>query len=159
MKKIVSMALLSLSTAFLIVLATPWKAPAKSGCSNASLQGSYGIHATGTLTGGPNAGPAAFVGVIAFDGMGQLTLSLTQRLNSVSGPITLAKVPLVGTYAVNADCTAEDVWHNLSNGTSSVHELIVVDNGRGFFILNTTVGGPNVVSGVGRKQRHDDDRD
>jgi hypothetical protein len=132
---------------------------AKSGCTNASLQGSYGIHATGTFTAGPNAGPAAFVGVLTFDGLGQLTLSLTQRLSSATGPITLTKVPFVGTYSVSADCTVEDVWHNMLNGTSSTHESIIIDNGRGFFILNTSTGAPNVVSGVGRKQfagEHDD---
>jgi hypothetical protein len=151
-KKIASTTTLALSIAVLIALGTARMAPAKSGCSNATLHGSYGIDATGTFTAGPNAGPAAFVGVLTFNGIGQLTLSLTQRLNSATGPITLSKVPYIGDYSVNPDCTVEDVWHNLSNGTSSTHESIIVDNGRGFFILNTTTGAPNVVSGVGRKQ-------
>jgi hypothetical protein len=150
--KLVSMTLIAIAIAVAIVLATPRRAPAKNGCANASLQGSYGIHATGASTGGPNVGPVAIVGVITFDGMGQLTLTLTQRVNTATGPITLANVPFVGTYMVKPDCTVEDVWHNLSNGTSSTHESIIVDNGRGLFILNTTMGGSSILSAVARKQ-------
>ena len=40
---------------------------------------------------------------------------------------------------------------NLSNGTSNTHESVVVSNGNGFVILNTTAG-PTVVIGRGRKQ-------
>ena len=151
-KKLASSVLLVLSLVVLMVLGAPSKIPAKSGCSNASLQGSYGIHATGMNTGGPLAGPLAIVGIITFDGNGLLTLSLTQRLNSASGPMTLFKVPFNGTYIVNPDCTVEDVWNNLSNGTSSTHESIIVDKGQGLFILNTTAGALKVVSAVARKQ-------
>ena len=72
-------------------------------------------------------------------------------MNSASGPTTLFKVPYTGTYTVNADCTVEDAWFNISNGTSSLHESVIVDNARRFVILNTTTG-PTVVSGEGTKQ-------
>ncbi|PYP99615.1 MAG: hypothetical protein DMF82_24370 [Acidobacteria bacterium] len=61
---------------------------------------------------------------------------------------------------MNADCTVEDTWTNLLNGTSSVHESVIVDRGKGLFILNTTIGAPNIVSAVVRKQfGGDDDED
>jgi hypothetical protein len=150
---------LALVVCMLMVLASPRTVPAKGGCSNATLHGSYGIRATGDALSGPAAGPIAIVGVLTFDGMGQLTLSLTQRLNSASGPTTLSKVPYIGSYNVNPDCTFDDVWHNLSNGTSSIHEAVIVDQGKAFFIINTTEG-PTVVSGEAHKKfgsKSDDD--
>jgi hypothetical protein len=149
--------LLVVVVAMLMVLGTPRHARAKNGCSNASLQGSYGVHATGGAEIGPIAvGPPwpsiAFVGVLTFDGRGQFEGNLTLRLNSASGPITQSKVPYTGTYTVNADCTAEDTLINMLTGGSNTHELILVDHGRSFYLLVTTPGAPPIVSGEGRKQ-------
>lgn len=154
--KIASMCLLITSAVFLIVLATPRKAPAKNGCSNPSLQGSYGIQAIGTNVSGQFQGPVAFVGILTFDGAGQLAGNLTLRLNTASGPITQVKVPYTGTYTVNADCTVEDIWVNQLTGGSNTHESILVDNGRQLLILVTTAGAPPVVSAVGSKLFHGD---
>ena len=139
------------STVVLVALGFPRSAPAKSGCSSATLRGRYGIEAAGTVASGPLAGPIAIVGVLTYDGIGAISGNLTQRVTTATGPITLSKVPYAGTYIVNADCTVEDSITNLSNGTSSTHETIIVDGGRGFVILNTTTG-PTVVIGRGRKQ-------
>jgi len=149
--KIISVTLLTVGVSTLMVLGSPRNVRAKSGCSNATLQGSYGIHATGTALSGPSAGPIGIVGVITYDGQGQLSATLTQRVNGAGGPTTLSNVPYIGNYSVNPDCTVEDIWHNLSNGTSSVHESAIVDHGRGYFIINTTAG-PTVVTGEARKQ-------
>src|SRR5262249_10941513 len=100
---------------------------------------------------GPLAGPIALVGVLTYDGFGQVSGAITQRVSTAAGPTTLAKVPFAGTYSVNADCTAEDALTNLANGTSSVHEYAIVENGRRFSILNTTAG-PTIVLGTGIKQ-------
>jgi hypothetical protein len=144
--------LLTLLVAVLMILGTAKKAPAQKhhGCSDATLRGSYAIHATGNVLSGPSTGPIAIVGEFTYDGSGQLVGQLSQRVNSDSGPMTLFKVPYNGTYIVNSDCTVEDTWFNLSNGTSSIHESTIVDKGEGFVILNTTTG-PTVVSGEGRK--------
>jgi hypothetical protein len=110
-------------------------------CSNATLHGSYGLHATGTII---NVGPFAAVGVFTFDGNGNLSATLTQKVNGNVVPITIT-----GTYTVAPDCTVSDVW-NLSSGGMTQHESVIVDNGKEYVILNTTPG--NVVSGVARKQ-------
>jgi len=140
--------LLVFAFALLIVLATVQRAPAQNhgGCSDGTLPGTFAIRATGDILSGPSGGPIALVGWFTFDGSGQLRGTLTQRVNSDSGPMTLFKVPYTGNYTVNPDCTVEDTWFNLSNGTSSTHESTIFDNGNGFVIINTTVG-PTVVSG------------
>ena len=158
-RTIASRTLLALSIGVLTTFGAARTAPAKSGCSNATLKGSYGLHATGTVLSGPLTGPLAFVGILTFDGAGQLTVSLSQRLSSGTSATTLIKVPFTGTYSVNADCTVEDMWTNTLNGTSSVHESVIVDRGQGLFILNTTIGAPNIVSAVVRKQFGGDDEE
>jgi len=149
--------LVAMSSVMLLVLGTPTHSRAKNGCSNASLQGSYGIQATGGADIGPIAvGPPwpsiAFVGVLTFDGKGQFAGNLTLRLNTSSGPITQSHVPYTGTYTVNQDCTAEDTLVKMLTGGSNTHELILVDHGRSFYLLVTTQGAPPIVSGEGRKQ-------
>jgi hypothetical protein len=134
--------LLALSIALFPVLGATPNVPAASGCSNETLRGSYGIHATGTVA----AGPVAIVGVLSYDGNGQLTGNLTQRVN---GATTLFKAPFTGVYQVNADCTVEDTFINVTTGAQSTHESVIVDRGRGFSILNTSAG---TVLGEARKQ-------
>lgn len=126
-------------------------APARAGCTDAMLRGSYGIDASGSIASGPLAGPTAFVGVVTYDGVGGVAGDLTQRVTTATGPITLTKIPIAGTYTVNPDCTIEDSVTNLTNGATSTHEAVLVDGGRSFVILNTTAG-PTVIIGHGRKQ-------
>jgi hypothetical protein len=141
----------ALGLAVLGLIAATRSAPADDGCSNATLRGRYGIEASGTIASGPLAGPTALVGVVTYDGFGQVSGTITQRVTTATGPTTLANIPLAGTYLVNADCTAEDTVFNLANGTSSVHAYSIVEKGRRFSILNTTTG-PTVVLGAGIRQ-------
>jgi hypothetical protein len=150
-RKIASMGLLTLVITMLMVLGGARRVPADNGCSNATLQGSYGVSATGTITAGPSAGPIAVVAVITYDGHGEFTLNQTQRL-LVAGVATTLKVPFTGTYSVNADCTFSAVMTNALNGTISTSDGVIVDHGHGFFAVNTTAGAPNVISAMGRKQ-------
>jgi len=158
-RKIASTTLMATSIAVLAILGTARTVPARSGCSNATLKGSYGVHARGTFLSGPQTGPLAIVGTLTFDGAGQLTGSLSQRLSAGIAATTLIKVPYTGTYSVNADCTVEDSWTNMLNGTTTVHESVIVDRGKGLFILNTTVGAPSIVSADVRKQFGGDDEE
>ena len=108
-------------------------------CSNAILQGSYGLHATGA------GGNFAAVGRFTFDGKGNLTGTLFARIagNDVELHIT-------GTYAVHSDCTVDDTWN--FSGNSSTHKSVIVDQGQGYFILNNTSGDSTIISGEARKQ-------
>src|SRR5206468_4866292 len=125
-KRLIAMTLSSIGISLLFVYQGAAKSRPKNDCSNATLQGTYGLHSTGTVASGPLAGPIAIVGIISYHGFGQLTATLTQRVSGASGPTTLEHVPYVGTYSVNPDCSVDDVWNNLSNGTSSIHESAIV---------------------------------
>ncbi len=126
-----------------ISLGTVRKVPAKAGCSNASLKGSYGLRAIGTTP----AGPVAIVGVLSYDGVGDLTGTLFVRM---TGSTSTEVVPVTGPYTVKPDCTVSDTFGN------SQHTSVIVDDGRGFLILNTTEGAPVVISGEARKQFPED---
>jgi len=109
----------------------------KRNCSNATLHGSYGFHATGQLF--------AAVARFTFDGNGGLTGTLFGRTpGNPFGP-----VEFTGTYSVSPDCIVTDTWLN------STHVSVIVDGGKGYFILNTTPSGADgdtVNSGEARRQ-------
>jgi hypothetical protein len=151
MRAKVGMTMLLIVLAGLSLLTAPPSAPAAKGCSNATLRGSYGLHATGTVL---DVGPFAAVGVFSFDGSGHLVGTLTSRINGN----TLSRGSLTGTYSVTSDCFVSDRWE-FASGESSEHESVIVDRGNGYFILNTTAGAPNVISGTAQKQfpRHSSD--
>ena len=115
----------------------------RAGCSNATLNGSYSLHATGDIIG---IGPFAAVGVFNFDGNGHVSASLVTRTNGTNGVSNVT-----GTYAVAPDCTAADTL-STATGVVSTHSYAIFGRGRGFYILNTTVGAPNVVIGEARRQ-------
>ena len=106
-------------------------------CSNATLHGSYGFHATGT-------GFVA-IGRFVFDGNGALTGKLFIRVPGTNiGPLEFA-----GTYSVNSDCTATDNW------LDSTHVSVIVDQGKGYFIMNvrpSTAAEDSLNNGEGRRQ-------
>src|SRR5215472_12737326 len=111
-------------------------------CSNATLKGSYGLHATGTTP----SGEFAAVGRFTFDGNGNLTGKLFVRIggNNIEPP------EFTGTYSISPDCIMTDTWGPPINST---HVSVIVDNGRGYFILNNTSGGGETISGEAKKQR------
>jgi hypothetical protein len=126
-------------------------APAARGCSNSTLHGSYGLHATGDII---DVGKFAAVGVFSFDGAGHLRGTLTSRVNSNNS----FRQTLTGDYSVSPDCFVQDTW-NFTSGETSQHESVIVDRGRGYAILNTTEGAPVVISGEARRQFSGDDDD
>jgi len=122
----------------------------KEQCSNATLNGSYGLTASGTVIG---VGPVALVGVLEYDGKGNLTGgTVFQKVNGNNVEVTLT-----GTYTVDPSCIVFDTFLD-SNGRTSTHVSVIVDSGKEFYILNTTppptVTPPsgNVVVGVAKKQ-------
>ena len=75
----------------------------ESTCSNATLHGSYGLRATGSVIG---VGDFAAVGRFTFNGNGNLTANLLVRINgnNITPPL------ITGTYTVHPNCTVSDHW-------------------------------------------------
>ena len=114
----------------------------RTSCSNATLHGSYGLHATGSVIG---VGDFAAVGRFTFDGNGNLTGKLFVRVagNNIEPP------EFTGTYSVSPDCTVTDNWGPPINST---HVSVIVDHGKGYVILNNTSGSGDTISGEARRQ-------
>ena len=132
-------------------LVTGSPAQERNDCTNASLHGSFGLRATGnnTASGPTVAGGALIVfGRFVFDGQGNLTAKLWTR--TPAGATVLDTY--TGTYTVNPDCTVDDVWIANSTGAQTTHVSVIVDNGKGYYVLNTTAGAPVVISGQATRQ-------
>jgi hypothetical protein len=115
-------------------------------CSNATLNGSFGVYASGSVIG---VGPVALLGVLTYDGNGNLTGTVFQKVNGNNVQVTLT-----GTYSVDSNCLVSDT-SLASTGQVATHEYVIVDDGKEFYILNTTpptATSGNVIVGVGKKQ-------
>lgn len=120
------------------VYASASRAEDRETCSNATMHGSYGFHATGT-------GFVA-IGRFVFDGNGGLTGKLFVRVPGTNiGPLEIA-----GTYSAGPDCIMTDDW-----GGGNVHISAIVDQGKGYFIMNVTPSASaddGLNNGEGRRQ-------
>lgn len=136
------MKLLQLALLVLTAAIPAMRAQDKTNCSNATLHGSYGLHARGTIIG---VGDFTAVGRFTFDGNGHLTGKLFVRVagNNMEPP------EFSGTYSVNPDCTVTDSWGPPINST---HVSVIVNEGKGYFILNNTLGSGDTISGEAQKQ-------
>jgi len=118
----------------LFSIATESTAQGQPTCSNATLHGSYGFHATGK--------DFAAVARFTFDGKGGLTGKLFGRVPGTNiGPLEFT-----GTYSVSPDCLVTDNW------LGSTHVSVIIDQGAGYFILNVGEGPDGVNSGEARRQ-------
>jgi hypothetical protein len=120
-------------------LAIGMQAQDKESCSNATLHGSYGLHATGSIIG---VGDFAAVGRFVFDGAGNLTAKFFARVNGNNNEF----LQITGTYSVSPDCIVTDNWGG------STHVSVIVDHGKGYFLLNNTPGEGDTISGEARRQ-------
>ena len=108
-------------TLIVLSLACAMQAQNAQHCSNATMHGSYGFHATGT-------GFVA-VGRFVFDRNGGLTGTLFVRIPGRNiGPLNIA-----GTYSVSPDCLMTDDW-----GGGDVHRSAIFDQGKGYFIMHVS---------------------
>src|SRR5262249_40502769 len=95
-------------TAVLLIGAAIWLPAFRSrrvAAQSASLTGSYGFTATAPYTGANNSSPFAIVGVIQFDGAGNIMGSETlvqPDLSPNATTIQSQRFPFAGTYLVNA---------------------------------------------------------
>ena len=114
----------------------------QNGCSNATLNGTYGFYRTGTTS----VGPLAAVGLITFDGTGAHSPGRqTIRRNGVTVQDLFADPPVDGPYEVDPDCAGRFLSFD---GTVAGH-FVVVDGGKEIFNISLRPG--NSVTGVFRK--------
>jgi hypothetical protein len=112
-------------------------------CSNKTLNGSFGNYRTGTTS----AGPLTAVGILFFDGNGNVSGSQSISRNGVF----TFDAPISGLYEVAADCTAKF----LTDTGDEVARVLIVDGGNEFYQLSETSG--NAVYGVAKKIHTGDD--
>jgi hypothetical protein len=97
-------------------------------CSNATVKGTYAFTSTGS-TGGI---PSAVVGFATYDGAGNWSATFT----SSEGNTIYLDAQLVGTYAVNPDCTA-----SFTDTTDDLHYWgVVLTHGAEIFVINADTG-------------------
>jgi hypothetical protein len=146
MRKTLSIVVLSVAFALLTAMAAAQDAKS---CTDATLHGSFGLRATGnnTASGPTVAGGAVIVlGRFTFDGQGNLTAKLWTR--APSGALTMDTY--TGQYSVDEDCIVTDSWTS-SGGVTTTHVSVIVNNGKGYYVLNTTNGAP-IISGEAIRQ-------
>src|SRR5262249_41697651 len=107
-------------------------------CSNALLNGSYSLYASGTVIG---VGPVGLVAVLKYDGKSTLTGRVFQRVNG-----NIVQFTLTGTYSVDSDCVVTDVTLT-STGQTAMHTYVIADNGKEFYSLNMAPSPSNVIVG------------
>ena len=143
MKRILSTFLALAVFATLVFVATSWNrvtaVHAQGGCSNATLTGNYAFIYSGAFSPsgrGKNTFGDAAVGVLTFDGAGNLSLTYTDVSN---GQVISTSVPDTGTYTVNSDCTG-----SLTDATIDLHSnLATVGGGAEVFGIQTDAGNTN----------------
>src|SRR5215813_7749990 len=145
--KIRSLLTLALATGLLLSTSHIRRADAddqrEKACSNKTLNGSYGTYRTGTTS----AGPLASLGILFFDGNGNVSGSQNISRNGI---FTFDN-PISGPYEVAADCTASFLLANAVQFAPGV----LGDRGKESYQFSETAG--NAVYGVGKKIHTDDD--
>jgi hypothetical protein len=108
-------------------------------CSNANLRGSFGYTSTGNLLAAyappPFSGPFAEIGRQTFDGRGNTEATATLSANG-----NIARVTVVGTYAVNPDCTGTMTLDVSPLGLQVNADFVIVHDGAEFEAIGTDTG-------------------
>lgn len=132
MKGILSVFLALAVSATLVLVATSGKhsltaVRAQSGCSEPTLTGNYGVGWQGfdILIAGTHSVPWAGVGVLSFDGAGNVSFSAT---SSINGKILAGGGSSAGTYTVNSDCTGSVVFTS-GPGAGETDNFVIVGGG------------------------------
>jgi hypothetical protein len=141
-----SLAIVS-AAAFLLGIVPMAQAADHRECSNATLQGSFGYTATGTLLSVPPpfAGPFGEVGRQTFDGRGNTDATATLSANG-----NVQKVTIQGTYIVNPDCTGTFTLNVSPLGVTAHADFVIDDDGVEIRTIGTDPG--VVETRVYRKQ-------
>ena len=121
-------------------LGHPAKVKAQNGCSNATVQGSFGYSLVGLAGGVPLAG----TGRVTTDGSGNTNGFDTLSLNGV-----IARRTYTGTYTVKDDCSGSAVYQD-SLGNTFHEDLVVMNGGNQIAVIVTDPGA--VISFVDVRQ-------
>jgi hypothetical protein len=137
-----------IATAMTLALGIVPKVQAEDGCSNATLNGTYGFRAVGTLVPLPPPALIAIVGTQTFDGNGGFTGS---QMVSINGNLPVPPLPsnIAGTYQVNPDCTGTFSFQPFP-GVTDHFFFVIDDNRKEFQVIQTDTG--TVVTATARKQ-------
>jgi len=135
------------TTVFALGILPGAQAGERRGCSDASLQGSFGFTSIGTLLAVPPpfAGPFAEIGRQTFDGRGNTDATATLSANG-----NIVRVTVQGTYLVNSDCTGSMTIYILPFGTTATLDFVIDDDGAELRAIVTEAG--SIESRVYRKQ-------
>lgn len=120
----------------------------ESTCSVASLHGTFGFTATGTVEG---VGPIARVGRETFDGQGNASGTATTSVDGTIYPSTFT-----ATYTVNSDCTGTFTEDDSAIGTAH-DNIVVVDAGREIQAIGADSG--EIIAAGWKKQFPNADHD
>ena len=135
------------ATVFVLGILPRAQAGEHRGCSNASLQGSFGFTSTGTILAlpPPLAGPFAEIGRQTFDGRGNTEATATLSANG-----NIVKVTVQGTYVVNPDCTGSMTLYVSPFGITVNADFVIDDDGAELRAIVTDAGA--IESRVYKKQ-------
>jgi hypothetical protein len=114
-------------------------------CSTETLEGCYATNISGSIVSNGPVGALADVGVLTFDGDGNVSQVSTVSLNGTVLPGRIG----MGTYTVNPDCTGSLTLH-FPPAFESTSNFVIDNHGREIQLINTTAG--RVLAGVAKKQ-------
>ena len=146
---VVTSVVIVFATVFVLGAMSRTQAGERRVCSEASLQGSFGLLSTGNLNAlpAPLAGPFLEVGRQTFDGRGNTDGTATATPNG-----NLRHFTWQGTYVVNPDCTGSMALLVSPLGATVPLDFVINDNGAELLAITTGGVTGNTESRVYRKQ-------
>jgi hypothetical protein len=117
-----------------------WAGDNKCALGNATLRGTYMSHGSGTIVG---VGPVVAVGLIMYDGKGNLVNPFTLSVNG-----TISSNTAIGTYTVNSDCTG-----TVTQTGGNFNFVVAADGSQVFWI---EIDPSTVISGSAQRLGHAD---
>jgi len=137
-----SIARTGLAVVFAVAMMAGLAAPAHAGvrpCSLATLTGNYAGSQSGFES--PNAPgqtpqPFTDVGVVAFDGAGNVSFTVTDMSPGNPNPYIALQLTGSGTYTVNSDCTGS-ISITTGDAAGDTFNLVIIGGGAEVFGTNT----------------------
>ncbi len=126
------------------------RAWAQIGCSASSLNGSYGFKVN-KWTANPNTSANAIIGIMSFDGSGNMSGSFTSYTAGRVPPVETGTIT-TGNYSVASDCSGS-MSFTVSSGDSVELAMVLVNGAAQVELLETTAKtGNQVYTGTATRQ-------